>query len=564
MKNIYEKLLIEYCDSLISLQNKSRDKAFKGGIFCRACKMFHGRCPDAVYGFLVAAKITGNEKYVRAAKSVFDYGENLFCNDGAMYNDAQANWRYTSTFHLVSLIESLKTGKTLLGKTYEKKFRERARKISEWLYDNLDEFSPAHINYPCYNGYAMALAGKFFNEEKYCVRAERLINYAMEHISENGLLYGESLPHDKKSEKGALSVDIGYNVEESVPALVKYAVLTENETMKDRLVKIVRSHLDFMFPDGGWDNSFGVRNNKWTYWGSRTSDGCAPMFLLLADRDVSFAEAALRNTEMLEKCSGDGFLYGGPHYRKHGEHACTHHAFEKINSLAFAIENTDEKYLAPVKRTTIPSDGGDSFRYYPEILTYKMAKGNYLATVTDNDFNVFFSWHATGGTLTALYGKNAGPMIMGSVTDYKLVEPTNMQQCLDVKRHRSLVPRFVSSENGINYCSSYYSKASVSYACTDGVYTISVKTGVTSVYNKDLQGYAPEISYSLSENGMNVSAKNVKGIKFILPLITGKCAVKKGEIQSSEEIFFLTAGFTATEYVIIPDTDGEFDFTLTE
>ena len=61
--NVYRKLLKEYCDALISLQDKSDDKAFKGGIYCRACKNVHGRCPDAVYGFTVAAKIFGDEKY---------------------------------------------------------------------------------------------------------------------------------------------------------------------------------------------------------------------------------------------------------------------------------------------------------------------------------------------------------------------------------------------------------------------------------------------------------------------------------------------------------------------
>lgn len=563
MKNLYEKLLIEYCDALISLQDRGRDKAFHGGIFCRACKMIHGRCPDAVYGFLTAAKITGDKKYVRAAKNVFDYGENMFCSDGSMYNDAQANWRYTSTFHLVSLIEAVNTGKELLGSGYTKKFISRAKSISEWLFENLDENSPAHINYPCYNGYAMALAGRFFGEEKYSLRAEKLISYAMAHITENGLLYGESLPHDRKSPKGALSVDIGYNVEESIPALVKYAYLTGDESMKEKLVRVLEAHLEFMFPDGGWDNSFGVRNNKWTYWGSRTSDGCAPAYLLMADRNPAFAEAALRNTEMLEKCSSEGFLYGGPQYKRHGEHACVHHAFEKINSLAFVLENVDEKYLSP-RRCNLPADEDDGVRYYPEILTYKMAKGDYRATVTDSDFNVFFSWHATGGTLTALYGKKSGPMIMGSVTDYKLVEPTNMQQSLDIKKHRSLVPRFSVERNGTEYCSSYYTKASMHCEKTgEDACEIVVTTGLTSVNNEDAED-RPQIRYRLSEKGMNVSANNAAGLKYILPLISGKCLVSKGKIEKTDAVFFLTGGFCATEYTVLPDSDGSFEITVTE
>lgn len=58
-----------------------------------------------------------------------------------------------------------------------------------------------------------------------------------------------------------------------------------------------------------------------------------------------------------------------------------------------------------------------------------MAKGEYLATVTDNDFDISFSGHATGGTLTALFNKKKGPVIMGSVTDYVLVEPRICSRC---------------------------------------------------------------------------------------------------------------------------------------
>ena len=111
MSNIYERLLKKYCDALISMQDKSDDSAFRGGVYCRACKNIHGRCPDAVYGFVVAAKTFGDDKYLQAAKDVFAYGENLLCADGGLYNDAQTTWRYTTTFHEIAVIEALEAGK---------------------------------------------------------------------------------------------------------------------------------------------------------------------------------------------------------------------------------------------------------------------------------------------------------------------------------------------------------------------------------------------------------------------------------------------------------------------
>lgn len=553
--NIYRNLLKKYCDALISLQDRGDDKAFKGGIYCRACKNIHGRCPDAVYGYIVAAKIFGEEKYLLAAKDVFAYGDNLLCTDGGLYNDAQTTWRYTTTFHQTAVIEALRSGAEILDKETFVAFEKRAARMAEWLYDNLNEKSPANINYATTNGLALALSGNYFHEQKYLDRARRLIAYAMEHISENGLLYGESKPHDKLSAKGCKAIDIGYNVEESVPALVKYAYEVSDEELKERLVKIVRAHLDFMLPDGGWDNSFGNRNNKWTYWGSRTSDGCAPMFLLLADKDAAFAEAAYRNAEMLEKCSEGGLLYGGPHYHKRGEYACTHHTFEHINSLAFVLEHIDEKYLQPAP-TAIPSDKTDLCKYYPEVRTFKLAKGDYRATITDYDFDIIFSGHAAGGTLTALCNKKVGPMIMGSVTDYVLVEPTNMQQVKDRENHRSLLPRLIKAVDGKEYSSTFYLNAEIGREEKVEAYCITANTGLATNGGEILSGANPRIEYTLSESGMQINITCAEGLKFVLPLIAGMIKVKQGEEESKKEIFFLTGGFIALEYTILPDAQG--------
>lgn len=560
-RNIYIKLFKEYCDALISLQDKSDDKAFHGGIYCRSCKSIHGRCPDAVYGFVVAAKIFGDEKYLRAAKNVFAYGENLLCTDGGLYNDVQTTWRYTTTFHQTAVIEALRAGQGILDSETVVAFEKRAAKMAEWLYENLDEKSPANINYATSNGLAMALSGNYFHERKYLDRARRLISYVMEHISESGFIYGESKPHDKISKKGCKSVDIGYNVEESVPALVKYAYEVGDEDLKERLVKIVRAHLAFMFSDGGWDNSFGNRNNKWTYWGARTSDGCAPMFLLLADRDLSFAEAAYRNTKMLDKCTVNGLLYGGPHYYKRGEYACTHHTFEHVNSLAFVIEHINEKYLMP-QHSLLPSQNSDFCKYYPEVRTYKLAKGDYIATITDYDFDIFFSGHACGGTLTALYNEKIGPMVMGSVTDYVLVEPTNMQQVKDRQNHKSLLPRLVKTGDGYEYSSTFFLDAIISEKVIENGYSILVETGLSDNKGKKLFGAKPQIEYTLTENGLTINVKYADGLKFLMPLISGEIKLRCGKIENKKEIFFLTGGFIAQEYVILPDERGNVKFLV--
>ena len=116
-----------------------------------------------------------------------------------------------------------------------------------------------------------------------------------------------------------LAIDLGYNVEESLPALVLYAKLINDEELLSAVTRSLHTHLEFMLPDGGWDNSWGTRNFKWTYWGSRTSDGCQPAYALMGDKDPVFYKAALANTKLLQRCTHDGLLYGGPHLAAHGK-----------------------------------------------------------------------------------------------------------------------------------------------------------------------------------------------------------------------------------------------------
>ena len=562
---LYYKLLIELSDGLISLQDKSSDPAFRGGIYCRACKNIHGRCPDAVFPFVETYKLTKEEKYLIAAESVFDYGENLMCEDGGLYNDAQTTWRYTTTFQVIAVIEACEAGKDILSEEFKAKMRKRIEKSAKWVYDNIDEKTGANINYSTTTGLTLALAGKFLHNAAYLEKAKRLVYYAMEHISENGFLFGECKPHDKKSAHGLIGVDLGYNVEESVPAMVKYAYAVGDENLKDRLEKVLLRQLDFMLPDGAWDNSFGTRNNKWTYYGSRTSDGCQPAYLLMADRNKAFKEAALRNLECIDKCTKDGFLYGGAHYARHGEYPCTHHAFEHLNAIAFALESIEEKYLN-FERVSLPCDKTDFFKHYKEIDTVKMSKGDYIATVTNYDFDIFFSGHAAGGTLTALYNKKTDePMIMASVTDYVLVEPTNMQQVKDISRHRSLTPRFVAEKGGKIYHSSYFADSVMTF--DEKNFTVTAKTGLTCKGEKayeageTLVGVEPLVHYALTEKGMRISAENAEGAKFVLPLINGNVKVKVGKIEKEEEIFFLTGGFIANEITISPE-NGNIEIVI--
>ncbi|WP_431211296.1 hypothetical protein ACQ86N_36240 [Puia sp. P3] len=54
-------------------------------------------------------------------------------------------------------------------------------------------------------------------------------------------------------------------MEETLPSLALYGLLNKDEELLQRLTAALRTHMEFMLPDGGWDNSWGTRNYKWTW-----------------------------------------------------------------------------------------------------------------------------------------------------------------------------------------------------------------------------------------------------------------------------------------------------------
>ena len=544
--SLYKMLLKKYADTLLSHQFESEFPSMDGGIFCECCKVIHGRCIDAVYGLSIAYKVFRDEKYLKGAKKLLGYSSNLICLDGGIYNDLQTTWRFTTVFFVIDLAETLLYAKDVLPTSFVLELESHLKIHANWLYLNLDEHSKTNINYPTNNALAMYLAGSYLHEERYLKRARSLADYAMKHISISKLLMGEGRPHNKVTKRGCNAIDIGYNMEESLPALAKYAYYSKDETMLQKLLEVCQSHLDFVLPDGGIDNSFGCRNYKWTYYGSRTCDGIIPMCLILGKYDDRFLEAAYRNLKIIAKCSPKGFLEGGPDYYGHGEKACSHHTFEHINAIAFAFSDFEEKDFVS-KNGKIPSDLC-YFKYYPEMDVYRFGGKNYLFDVSCYDENISYSGHASGATLTMLYSRKHGPVIMGSVGNYQLTEPTNMQVPLDTERHRPLLPRFEVTKDGKLFSSAFFTETKKL-----DEKKLLFGSGLMTCDGEKLPQSDFECEYLCLNESLLINISNFGlGVPFILPLIGGKVKIHMGKLFKKEEIFFLTPGFKASEYQISP------------
>ena len=531
--NLYADLLQTWCDGLLAHQVSGLGDALDGGLLCPACVLIHGRCGDAVYPLLRVAHTTGNDKYVRAAIAVHEWSERQVSRaDGSWINDVTlSSWQGITVFHSIALAEALHHHGEVLDARTRQAWTDRLARAAKFL-DGFISIETGNINYPITASYAFSICGQVLGEPHYTARGRELAHTAMGYFTKNGLLFGEGHPLQQVSPKGCRPVDLGYNVEESLPALAMYATLTNDAQVLDQAVAALRAHMEFMLPDGAWDNSWGTRNYKWTWWGSRTSDGCQPAFVLLAAHDPRFREAAWRNLQLMSHCTHNGLLYGGPDYAAHGDLPCIHHSFTHAKALATVLDRGGAD-VVPAAHASLPRDEAYGLKSFPEIDTHLAAVGDWRATVTGYDWEYTEhvqagsggagGGHATGGALSLLFHKRLGPVLAASMTEYQMVEISNQQAFRD-SPHMPLTPRLESAADATY--TSLSDLAAVVKATQSGGQVAFEATGrmLTAQHHTPPSGDVRyRLAYTASEAAVEIVAR-VEGapqmpVKLILPII---------------------------------------------
>ena len=455
--NLYtlsQHLVQQWADALLALQVLDTSRTLDcGGIYCTADQAVHGRVGDTIYPLFYLADKTKNNKYSDAAHLLYEWIERRVSQpDGSWLNEPVAgSWKGTTVFASIALAETLKNHGSLIDTAFKTRISERLIKAGDYIYDNFN-IAYGNINYPVTASYGLSLLGTVLDVPRFKQRGKELADEALKYFSpKNKLLYGEgdiTMP----SKKSCYSIDLGYNVEESLPALVMYGLLNNDNEVLDTVTQWMQSHLEFMLPDGGWDNSWGTRNYKWTYWGSRTSDGCQTAYALMADRDPRFYKAALRNTQLMQQLTVNGLLQGGPHYAAHNVPVCVHHTFSHIKALTTVLDYSKLHKSVDIAKFLLPRETNYSSRFIADTQTYLITKNGFKATITgyDKEYKKTKNGHATGGALTTLWHAKTGSILSGSMNEYQIFEAGNQQADND-PHSMALTPRIELRTGGKVY-----------------------------------------------------------------------------------------------------------------
>ncbi len=516
-ERLYADLLSIWCDGLIARQiTAMKDAAFYGGLLCPSCTLIHGRCGDAVYPLLRIAHTTGDGKYVRAALLVDEWSQVMVSRpDGCWVNDVTlSTWKGITVFHAISLAEALKHHGEVLDAATRAKWRDRLAAAARFL-DGFITIETGNVNYPVTSSLAFYLCGQVLGEDHYLRRGRQMAHEVMQQFSPDGFLFGEGHPLQGISPKGCRPVDLGYNVEESLPSLAMYSVLADDIAVQKQVVAAMRTHIEFMLPDGGWENSWGTRNYKWSWWGSRTADGCFPGFIMLSKFDPRFREAARRNAELMKACTSNGLLYGGPDFQLRGELPCIHHTFTHAKAAAAALDECN--FNEEGERPKLPRDEPYGLKTFPTIATRLAAIGPWRATVTEYDWEYeehvqpgshgMGGGHVTGGAISGLFHMKMGPVLTASMTHYEMIEIANQQQYRD-KAHMPLTARIEYTVGDATYTSTEDFKAVLTATHANGQVAFDAQGRMLDNYHRPPKEgeLLYHLTYTLSENGVEMTA----------------------------------------------------------
>lgn len=525
-----QNLLTEWVDTLLTYQCDGLHPALDGGLLCPACARIHGRIGDTVLPLMYLADKTGDDKYLLAAKRLMAWMENVHRPDGSWMNDVHvSDWSGTTVFAAIALYEALHYHGRLLDDSTRNHWKQQLLQAGEFMMKNPQMYSRRmhkgmtrlnNVNYSASVTYALQAIGEMFNRSDFKEEARTVASDLKNFFTKNDyFLYGEGPGIWKPTKNGCLPVDLGYNIEESLPNLAYYALMVNDRELLSIVERSMNTHLEFMLPDGAWDNSWGTRSFKWTYWGGRTSDGFMGGYYSMSARHPEYIEAIRRNIRLLRKSTDKGLLHAGRHYQVSGIPPCIHHTFGHAKALTAFLE------LPPVGETArkaLPRDAAYGMKHFRDIRTWLLAEGPWRATFTgfDAEYKVKGT-HPMGGAVSLLWHAQVGPVFAATMNRYTLIEAPNMQSN-SRKYLMSGTPRVEWIEDGIVYSNLDDLDAEIGYRQEKDAHCFRVKARLVDAEQQHpARGKVPVIiDYSFSAQGMTFEVQQCPDSAYlVLPVI---------------------------------------------
>jgi hypothetical protein len=444
LKQSFSEVLSELDSALLSLQNVNETSSDYGAIWCSHCKLYHTRAAETVYPFAYEFSISDNSAYREAAIRLGNWLIKQQFADGS-WKETPEEWTGTSTDQLLMMAQAYPILEKYLSEEERRLWLKSMTMAGDYLTLTM---SPdfASINYVATTTATLMVLNEIVPDEKYTKRAKVLAKQTIAKMDDDLFITGEG----GRVFGAKYGVDLAYNMEMSLWGLGLYATLSGDDLVMDKVLKSTQNHLQFIFPDGSLDGSWGIRSNKWTCFGGATSDGTQVLFSLLAEHDDRYRTAALRNLNYLKTCMKDGLIgYGPQHWEVMRDEPCIYSTFAKAKNLAMAhalLKNDSGSF------PDLPSDQ-NGLKVFPTLNIANVRTDNICATVTAYGYKdpkgnkSKYMFRPTGGAISNLWLKDYGFLQASSQTEYHRWEPMHFPEAENLE---CLTPR-IEFQNSNGY-----------------------------------------------------------------------------------------------------------------
>ena len=416
-----------FANALIKLQiNDATDENF-GALKCHHCNVLHTRAGEALYPFTVCYKLTGNKRYLSSAISLGNWLIKQQLKEGE-WKETPEDWTGTTTDQLLMLAAAYPILERHLKQQEQKSWKKSIKRAADYL---TRVMSPdfASINYCATTTSSLVFANMITPDNKYLRKAKILAYEVISRMDHDGFICAEG----GRINGLKYGADVGYEIDMSLWGLALYAKFSGDEHI-NQIVKIsLLNHLNFVYPNGSIDGSWGIRSNKWTVYGSATADGCQILFSLFCNDDARYRTAAYKNLMFLRKMHKDGIIGYGPHYFELFESPpCIYPTFVRSKNLAMTIELGDQ---GRGEIPPLPTDTPGWVREYKTVNVAQIRSEKIMATVTGYRYkdirgreNSKYMHRPSGGTMSNLWIKDFGVFQTASQTEYKRWEPMHFPE----------------------------------------------------------------------------------------------------------------------------------------